>query len=87
MNECEKCIMAVKDALEVSNGRWKLPILVSLKFSKVVLEVVIFTKQSILSHQIHLRNFSGLFRDVSLKSRGTVSQIPIHFAQQPLPKR
>jgi DNA-binding HxlR family transcriptional regulator len=33
MNECEKCIMAVKDALEVLHGRWKLPILVSLKFS------------------------------------------------------
>jgi len=32
--ECErdKCIMAVKDALDVLNGRWKLPILVSLKF-------------------------------------------------------
>jgi len=33
MNECEKCILSVKDALEVLNGRWKLPILVSLRFS------------------------------------------------------
>ena len=32
-NDCEKCIMLVKDSLEVLNGRWKLPILVSLKFS------------------------------------------------------
>lgn len=32
-DECEKCIMMVKDALDVLNGRWKLPILVSLKYS------------------------------------------------------
>lgn len=31
--ECEKCIMLVKDSLDVLNGRWKLPILVSLKYS------------------------------------------------------
>ncbi len=31
--ECEKCIRYVSDALEVLQGRWKLPILVSLKFS------------------------------------------------------
>ena len=30
--DCEKCILLVKDSLEVLNGRWKLPILVSLKF-------------------------------------------------------
>lgn len=30
--ECAKCIMTVRDALEVLHGRWKLPILVSLKF-------------------------------------------------------
>ncbi|MFA6261977.1 MAG: helix-turn-helix domain-containing protein [Bacteroidia bacterium] len=33
MNDCEKCILSVKDALEVLNGRWKLPILVSLRYS------------------------------------------------------
>jgi DNA-binding HxlR family transcriptional regulator len=33
MNDCEKCIRAVSDALEVLNGRWKLPILVSLRYS------------------------------------------------------
>jgi len=32
-SDCEKCIMVVKDSLDVLNGRWKLPILVSLKFS------------------------------------------------------
>ena len=32
-DDCEKCIMLVKDSLEVLHGRWKLPILVSLKFS------------------------------------------------------
>ena len=32
-SDCEKCIMLVKDSLDVLNGRWKLPILVSLKFS------------------------------------------------------
>jgi DNA-binding HxlR family transcriptional regulator len=31
-SECAKCILSVQDALEVLNGRWKLPILVSLKF-------------------------------------------------------
>lgn len=31
--ECARCILTVKDALEVLHGRWKLPILVSLKFS------------------------------------------------------
>jgi DNA-binding HxlR family transcriptional regulator len=30
--DCDKFIMAVNDALEVLHGRWKLPILVSLKF-------------------------------------------------------
>lgn len=30
--ECAGCIMAVSDALEVLNGRWRLPILVSLKY-------------------------------------------------------
>lgn len=30
--ECAKCMMSVRDALDVLNGRWKLPILVSLKF-------------------------------------------------------
>lgn len=32
--KCAKCIRAVSDALEVLKGMWKLPILVSLKFSK-----------------------------------------------------
>jgi DNA-binding HxlR family transcriptional regulator len=31
--DCAKCIMLVKDSLEALNGRWKLPILVSLKYS------------------------------------------------------
>jgi len=31
-SECAKCIMSVSDALEALNGKWKLPILVSLKF-------------------------------------------------------
>lgn len=30
--ECEKFILSVRDALDVLNGRWKLPILVSLRF-------------------------------------------------------
>ncbi|MES2779710.1 MAG: winged helix-turn-helix transcriptional regulator [Bacteroidota bacterium] len=30
--ECAKCIQAVRDGLEVLDGRWKLPILVSLKY-------------------------------------------------------
>jgi len=30
--DCSKFIMEVKDALEVLSGRWKLPIIVSLKF-------------------------------------------------------
>jgi DNA-binding HxlR family transcriptional regulator len=33
MSECDRCIMLVKDSLDVLNGRWKLPILVSLKYS------------------------------------------------------
>lgn len=33
LNECKKCILLVKDALDALNGKWKLPILVSLKFS------------------------------------------------------
>ena len=32
-SDCEKCIKQVKDALDVLNGRWKVPILVSLKYS------------------------------------------------------
>ena len=32
-DDCGKCIMLVKDALDVLNGKWKLPILVSLKYS------------------------------------------------------
>jgi DNA-binding HxlR family transcriptional regulator len=32
--ECTKCMMSVRDALDVLHGRWKLPILVSLKFNK-----------------------------------------------------
>lgn len=32
-DECAKCVRLVSDALEVLNGKWKLPILVSLKFS------------------------------------------------------
>jgi DNA-binding HxlR family transcriptional regulator len=32
--ESSKCILAVMDALDVLNGRWKLPILVSLTFGK-----------------------------------------------------
>jgi len=32
-SECHKCIMLVRDSLDVLNGRWKLPILVSLKYS------------------------------------------------------
>jgi len=32
-DECDKCVMLVKDALDALNGRWKLPILVSLKYS------------------------------------------------------
>ena|SRR5688572_26025116 len=30
--ECAKCMLLVRDSLDVLNGRWKLPILVSLKF-------------------------------------------------------
>jgi DNA-binding HxlR family transcriptional regulator len=30
--DCEKFMLSVMDALDVLNGRWKLPILVSLKF-------------------------------------------------------
>lgn len=30
--ECIKAILPVKDALDVLNGRWKLPIIISLKF-------------------------------------------------------
>ncbi len=30
--ECSRCMMAVKDSLDVLQGRWKLPILVSLKY-------------------------------------------------------
>lgn len=30
--ECVKFILPVKDALEVLSGRWKLPIIISLKF-------------------------------------------------------
>lgn len=30
--DCAKFILEVQDALEVLNGRWKLPIIVSLKF-------------------------------------------------------
>jgi len=30
--ECVKAILPVKDALEVLNGRWKIPIIISLKF-------------------------------------------------------
>lgn len=29
-NECAKHIMAVRDALDVINGKWKLPIIISL---------------------------------------------------------
>lgn len=32
-SECVKCVRLVSDALEVLNGRWKLPILVSLKYN------------------------------------------------------
>ena len=32
-SECIKCIRSVSDALEVLNGRWKLPILVALKYN------------------------------------------------------
>jgi len=31
--DCEKCIRLVKDSLDALHGRWKLPILVSLKYS------------------------------------------------------
>jgi DNA-binding HxlR family transcriptional regulator len=30
--ECSKCILPVRDALEVLNGKWKLPIIISLMF-------------------------------------------------------
>ncbi len=30
--DCAKLILSVQDALDVLNGRWKLPILVSLRF-------------------------------------------------------
>jgi len=30
--ECSRMILPVKDALEVLNGRWKLPIIISLTF-------------------------------------------------------
>jgi DNA-binding HxlR family transcriptional regulator len=30
--ECDKLILSVQDSLDVLNGRWKLPILISLKF-------------------------------------------------------
>lgn len=32
LDECGKCIMSVQDALEALHGRWKLPILVALKY-------------------------------------------------------
>lgn len=32
--ECARNIMPVRDALEVLNGRWKLPILIALSFGK-----------------------------------------------------
>ena len=32
LGECARCIMSVRDALDVLNGRWKLSILVSLKY-------------------------------------------------------
>lgn len=32
--ECEKFIQSVRDSLDVLNGRWKLPIMVSLRFGK-----------------------------------------------------
>ena len=31
--DCDRCVKQVKDALDVLHGRWKLPILVSLKYS------------------------------------------------------
>ncbi|MBN9484784.1 MAG: transcriptional regulator [Bacteroidetes bacterium 43-93] len=31
-SECKKNIMAVQDALDVINGKWKLPIIISLVF-------------------------------------------------------
>lgn len=30
--ECEKFMLSIKDALDVLHGRWKLPILVSLRY-------------------------------------------------------
>ena len=32
--ECTQAILPVKDALEVLNGRWKLPIIISVSFGK-----------------------------------------------------
>ncbi|HCS19070.1 MAG TPA: transcriptional regulator [Bacteroidetes bacterium] len=31
-DECSRCMMAVKDSLDVLQGRWKLPILLSLRY-------------------------------------------------------
>lgn len=30
--DCEKCVMLVKDSLDALSGRWKIPILVSLRY-------------------------------------------------------
>lgn len=32
LDECGKIILAVRDSLDVLSGRWKLPILISLRF-------------------------------------------------------
>ncbi|WP_031526818.1 winged helix-turn-helix transcriptional regulator [Dyadobacter crusticola] len=42
--ECSKCILPVRDALEVLNGKWKLPIIISLmygnkRFSQIAKEI------------------------------------------------
>lgn len=44
LNECRKCMLPVQDALNVLNGKWKLPIIVSLwygdkRFSEIKREV------------------------------------------------
>ncbi|TLU99622.1 helix-turn-helix transcriptional regulator [Dyadobacter luticola] len=44
LGECTKSILPVRDALEVLNGKWKLPIIVSLmfgnkRFSQIAREV------------------------------------------------
>lgn len=33
-SQCRKAILPVRDALDILNGKWKLPIIISLRFGK-----------------------------------------------------